>query len=130
MGEGQGARGTFELDEELMAKVASAAILEQISDEDRNGLVAKAVEHLMTPASSRLYPGLRLTPVQEAFDLGVETAARQIIYRYIQENPVVKERIIALVAQAFDKIMEPEFREAAAEKMADGLVAALSGERS
>lgn len=90
------------LDPESLAHIVQKAVLDSITPEARDQLLADAIKNLLTipndtrPAYDRNGPGPK-SPLQESFELAVRSAAAKVVRETIENDPKVAEAIRAVV---------------------------------
>lgn len=94
----------IELGPEQVKEFVQAAIMDSISAESRDAIVAKAVESLITPRESTYGFRKNSTPLQEAFDGAVQSAARQIVQERLEVDTVMQKAILDVVSPVLAEI--------------------------
>lgn len=92
---------------ELLGK----AILESLSQDSRDQIITAAVKHLNEPSSG--YGSDRKTPLQRAFDQGVERLTHSLIEDVLKESDhyqQVRSEVAALIAQFPSVESDPELK--------------------
>lgn len=101
----------FSIDATAMKTVVSKAIMESISQEQRDVILEQAVAKLITP--TKVNTGYRTedgpSPLQEAFDRAVVQAANTAVRELIEERPEFQTKVRAAVADAIDKLIEGDY---------------------
>lgn len=93
-----------------LTPIVGKAILETISQEQRDLLVQQAVEHLIDPQKRKERFGSDTqtdSRLVEVFKEQVELIARGLVREYLQEE-TNKERLMEVVRNAFEKIVDSE----------------------
>ena len=77
------------INDETMQAIASRAILEGIGEEQKLSLVEQAIQYLITtPATDRYSTVKPPTPLQEAFNAGVQRASRAVVDELLKEEEI------------------------------------------
>jgi hypothetical protein len=111
--------------EEKWGELVGAAVLSQITEQDRNSLVAAAIRKLLEPESGGGY-GNKRTPLQIAFEDAVRAKATQICAEYVEAN--AKDKIRSVLSDALDRAFDGEKRDLLVRNIADAVVKVLSGD--
>lgn len=101
----------IELSEENLKSVVSEAIMNSLSLEQRNVLIQNAISYLLTPTSNSLYDQKK-SPMQEAFNNAISQVAREVVTEEMKSNSEIKLKIKELMANAIEKMFEPEAQNA------------------
>lgn len=121
---------TINITPEALAPVVSAAILQHLSTEERDGLITQALQYLVTPPKPA--PGsygrdVPETPLQQALRIGVANAARQVIDEVIADSGLVKQIRDVLQPQVAGMLADHGgMREAVVTGIANALAAQFS----
>lgn len=112
----------LELSDEQIQSAVSAAILQGISQENRDVLIKSAIEHLITPPNKESYQtSPSPSPLQAAFNHAVSDIARNMCHEELKKDSAVKEKIREIIAKAVEKMTLNE------EKIAAELANAITG---
>lgn len=114
------------LSDSQLKEVVAAAIVAQLTPENREKLIAEAIKNLISPDSSKFSGGT--SPLQEAFKYAIQATARELIEKRLAEDDTVKTALNAIITDALKAVLTTN-REKAVEKMADSLSTFLSGSR-
>lgn len=76
------------INDETMQAVVSKAILEGISEEQKLSLVEQAVQYLITPPASTAYGAKAPTPLQQAFNEGVQRVSRTVVDELVKDDEI------------------------------------------
>ena len=87
-----------------MREVVSAAILQKLTEEQRNMLIQQAIAALLTPKEKQ-YGGLGETPLQTAFSQAVFDVARDVVKDQITKDPKFVNTLGTIVTMALAKAM-------------------------
>lgn len=83
---------------EAMNALVATAMMQALDQQKRDELIRRAIETLLTPASSNY--GRGKSPLQDAFDMAVQSTAREIISEMLTtEN--VRDQIRTMCGKAF-----------------------------
>jgi len=94
---------------EQMTQLLSTTILDKISKEDRDVLIAKAIEHLLTPAQKDPYYKVNSdTVLTRAFKEAAEFVARQEVVSELKTNEKFKSQMREMLAKVMDKLANDE----------------------
>lgn len=111
----------IKLDNEGLATIATAAIFDSMTQQARDDVVRQALQYLLTPEKNRNTYGVNTTtPLQDAFNAGIRTAAFRAVEEKIQNDPEVQNHIYGLLGPLLNSAMEAE-----AEDWNSGLADAL-----
>lgn len=97
----------LKFDAEFMSQVVSKAILDGISQDQRDALLAAAVEALVTPKRTT-YGMTPKTPIQEAFESAAEIACRQIAHETLTQDARFMDRVRELTREAIERALSAE----------------------
>lgn len=97
----------------------SQALMEALGEEQRNALIQKAIENLMTPAKDN-YGRATTTALEDAFSFAVQQTAREIINKELTNDDGFKAKIRAVIVDATDKFLV-ENREATVNELSNSL---------
>lgn len=113
------------IDPEQISEFVQAAILDAISTEARDAIVAKAVEALITPKES--VHGFRktATPLQDAFDMAVRGAAITIARERIDNDPEMQAAVLRMVSPVLAEIAKGTY-DGLPERIGEGVGAAVT----
>lgn len=99
----------IKLDAEAMAAVASTAIFEQMSEENRNLVLQQALQHLLSPMKQERYSSTPpKSPLQEAFELAIRQAAFTAVKEKIENDPELQAKIQELLGPLINSAMSAE----------------------
>ncbi len=101
----------LKFDQQLMSQIVSKAILEGVSAEQRDTLLAAAVDALITPERGS-YGVKPKTPIQEAFEAAAKNACHQVAAQMIAEDPQFMQTVRDLTREAIDKALSADTWEA------------------
>lgn len=97
----------IKLDPEAVASIASAAILQSLSAEQRDEVIKQAVSALLRPDEGRGF-GSGKTPLQKAFDSAIANAAYRVVQEHIANVPEVEEAILKLLGPVLNGIVKEQ----------------------
>lgn len=102
------------LTEDQMADLIQAAILEKIGPEQRDRLIAQALEFLVKPTTTRIDP-LRpgadkpISPLMQAFQMAMNRAMQSVVEEMVVQNPEVLAKVHSMVGEVVtDFLTKPE----------------------
>lgn len=117
------------VDDSAMKSLVAKSIVDSLTPEMREKLIADAVTACLTaPADGSSY-GRKRSPLQQAFDSAVDDAARKYATEIISEDTAFKEQLRNLFEDVSRKIFENEAREQMVSGVADTIVRALTKDR-
>lgn len=102
----------LKLDSEAAASIASAAIFQSLSEDQRDNVIQQAIQYLLTPQPQN--PGttygarVSKTPLQLAFEQALTVAAYKAVADAVQNDPGVKENIDRLMSPIINQALEVE----------------------
>lgn len=113
----------IDLPEELVKKVASEAILNAITEDQRQTLIRDAVAYLLTP-EDRGY-GRRESPITLAFHDGVRSVAIRVAMDMFEKDETIKTKIRELLNEALEKVMNAN-RDKTVERLANAITEGMA----
>lgn len=118
----------FKFNEDAMRQIVSAAIIQQLTQEDKDHIIAQAIAFLNTTPDRRYDYGEKpKTRLQEAFNIAMGQMVYRVCNEYVAEHPEFRAAIVkqceAVAAQAI--AMDPEL----VGEIAKQLSAAITGWR-
>ena len=117
--------GSIQFDPATMNQIVSKAIIESISDEQRDLIIQQAVNSLLKAPPRSGYGVEPQTPIQAAFDNAVSMAAMKIAHDFVAENEQLKDKVRALLAQSAEVLLADEYSEFG-QKMRKGIAAVMA----
>jgi hypothetical protein len=105
---------------EMLKQIASEAILNAISPEQRDTLVRNAVAYLVTPPENRSY-GPSYSPITQAFHDGIRSVAIRIAMEMFEKDETVRLKIRELLNEALEKVMVAN-REKTVQRIGEAIV--------
>lgn len=118
----------LQINDDALKAIVTKAILDTISAEQRDILLKSALEHLMAPGDPSSFGKRAPSPLERAFQSGVERYAYRLIEERLENDPAWKAAIDGLLTEAWAKFVG-EKRTEMAEKLSSALGRALLGER-
>lgn len=97
----------IKLDTDAAASIASAAILQSLSEENKQAMIQQALQYLMTPERDRGY-GLSKSPMQNAFDSALHQAAHKVVQDHIASLPEVETAITDLLGPLLNGVVKKQ----------------------
>jgi hypothetical protein len=114
------------IETDQVKELVSAAIMQGITTDQRNILIKSAIEYLITPPKKENFYGRDpVSPLQEAFNNGIYTAAQVIAREVVASDPAVQEKIRALLNDALVNVFETH-REQTIDSLASAITAGLA----
>lgn len=118
------------VDDSAMKSLVAKAIVDSLSPEAREKLIADAVTQTLTkPETDRNQYGSKRSPLQQAFDYAVEGEARKYAAEVIAADGQFKEQLRKLFEDVSKKVFETEGREKMVDDIASTIVRALTKDR-
>jgi hypothetical protein len=117
----------LKFDEGQMRAIVTKAILEGIETQQRDLIIQKALEHLLSPANPNSYNDKR-SKLEEAFETAVRGAMAKIATEELAK-PENTERIRTLFAGVVEKAFSEEGQVFMRDKMVEALAGAMRKER-
>lgn len=115
----------IEFDEDGLKDLVSGWVLQQMSGDQREAVLASAIKHLITePTGNYGYKGA--SPLQAAFNLAVERVMHEVAREMLAEDPHVRASIRELIGQAFTKWLSEYGNDHMREGLVDAIVRGLS----
>jgi hypothetical protein len=109
----------LKLSDEQLNGVIAGAVLQAMTPEARQELLAKAVGSLLTPKKESWQKDAK-SPLQEAFERAVFSVAHDVCREELKNDTVVREKVRGMVVAAVEKAMLNQ------EKIVENLAARLS----
>lgn len=116
------------IDKEAVDEFVAAAIMNQITQEQRDKVIAQAVEGLMRKTTSGYGQYDRRTVLQVAFDGAAAVAARQIVEKEF-EKPEVQAAISEILSPLIMKLCEGDY-DGLADRIGEGVASWLRERKS
>jgi len=115
--------------DERLNEIVAAAVLQAMSQESREQLIAQSIRYLITKSGGNSYSAAK-SPLEEAFQAGI----RQAAYKYVEElfkDPAhpIHEAISKLVEEAYTQVFNGDGREKLKDKIATSIGSAIAGDR-
>lgn len=110
----------IKIDPEVLREIVAAAIMAQIGTDGRDRLIEAAIKSLLTPVKSS-YGDESSSPLDDAFRIAVDQAARQMCREYV-ERPEVQAQLQVKLAQALPVLLESLY---AGEELATALALSI-----
>lgn len=113
------------LDDENMKALIAKAIMDTLTVERREELLKASIVKLLETKRGNTYDGR--SELQIAFDYAVVSVAQQVAFKELAEDGGLKEKVRALMVDAWDRMAGGESREKLVQKVAEGMERALKG---
>jgi hypothetical protein len=89
--------GTINVNDDLVKDVAAAAILNAISQADREQLISNAIKQLLVKKNTGYYREDAMSAVESAFYNAVKTQAETMIHKMVREDEELQSRIAEMI---------------------------------
>jgi hypothetical protein len=99
---------SLDLDDGQLQKLLSTSLLQSLTQEKKEQLLAQSLDHLVSSTVEKDYSGRNVTvksPISQAFNQTVQNYAQELVNEYIK-NDTVKKHIENLVSKGMTKWME------------------------
>ncbi len=117
----------IKIDEKLVRDVVSSAIMNSLSQDQRNTLITNAVAFLIAPPAQTGYGGSRQpSPLESAFNDAMRHQASKVASEMLENNSEVKEKLHGLIAEAMQKLFTDN-RDATIDKIVRAVAEGISG---
>ena len=118
------------IDADGMQALVAKAVFDGLTGEKREALLQGAIKSLLeTPrGNERNYYGTKVSPLQEAFNRAIETAAQQHAIKFLAEDADFQDRLKKLFADVADKLFTDN-RDATVDGIVKVITTALSKDR-
>lgn len=94
------------IDEKLVREVVAGAIMNSLSQEQRNTLITNAVAYLLGPGEERGYGrGRSPSPIEQAFNNAIDFEARKVAAEVLTDNADVQTKLRELITEAVESLM-------------------------
>lgn len=99
----------IKIPEAQMQDIVAQAIFKTLDENARATIIQDAITHLITKPTKKDYYGPEpKSPLQQAFHNAVSFAANKLIREQIEADSAIKEKILALFAEAMTKAFETD----------------------
>jgi hypothetical protein len=115
------------LDDEAMKAIITKSIMDSLTPERREALIAEAIKGLLNAETGSGYN--RRTKLQEAFDWAVQTVARDVAMSELAKDEGIKTKIREMFMAGWEKATTGEAGEKMAEKIGYAIEKAITGDR-
>ena len=109
----------LDIPQEQFGSLVGAAVMQAITQENRDTLIQEAIQHLLSPSDNSYY-GRKRSPLQAAFDHAVEQKAREFIGQTLDE--MLAGKIKSIAEEALLKAFSDDRRDKLINNMADAIV--------
>lgn len=80
----------IKIDSDAVASIAATAVFDALNEETREGVLKDAIKYLLTPDQSRnAFGSTKLTPLQNAFNDAIRSAAFKVVREKVENDPEV-----------------------------------------
>jgi hypothetical protein len=106
---------------EQFGELVGAAVMAQISGENRDAILKEAICELLTPQSGGGYSKAS-SPMQRAFNQAVEQYARKFVADQLESNTDMSQQLHSVVIEAVSRVFNnPESRESLVGKISTAI---------
>jgi hypothetical protein len=116
----------IKLDGTAVAELASAAIFQSLSEQQRESVLKQAVEALLTPDKNHHSTAYGKTALQQAFEQAIRQAAYNAVHEKIAQDPEVRAKIDELLGPLLLAAVDAESSEYR-DSLADAIGNAIGG---
>jgi hypothetical protein len=114
------------LNDDQLRAVIAGAVLQTLTPENRETILAAAVANLLTPQKES-WQRQASSPLQDAFNAAITNVAREICHAMVKEDETIRAQIRGLIAKAVEKAFaDPD---AIADRLANNLGDLLARDR-
>lgn len=117
------------LNDELVKAATAKAVLEMVTPESRDAMIADAIKALLTPVKSPYGSREATSPLQDAFNSAVRSFAEKTIEKHVMEDPTFHSAVKQTVLAAIERAFTGENAETMIQNMAKAVLAAFEPKR-
>ena len=117
----------LDIPEDQFGALVGAAVMQIVTQENRDALIKEAIAHLLAPSEVHSYGARKRSPLQAAFDFAVQERAREFISQTLDEK--LKEQVKAVVEEALMKAFDIERRHKLIDNIADAIAKGFAVDR-
>ncbi len=117
------------LDDDAMRGIITKAIVDSLTPERREALIAAAIKELLEKDSSASRYGSSKTKLQSIFDMAALDVAREVARDVMSKDEAIKEKIRQLFYEGWTKATGPEGCDKLIENIANSIHKGIVGER-
>jgi hypothetical protein len=119
----------IKIEQDKVQEIISQAILRELGSEQRDLLIAQAIQYLLKEQQAGSgYSSRKFIPLHDAFNNAVANSARQIAHDYIHNNAEVQQKLKELLTEAMDRVFVAK-RETIVEAIATAVIRGFERER-
>lgn len=100
----------IKFDQAALQGMVEKWVMEQMTEETRNQVLAQAVKYLMTTPNTNYGP--RESPLQQAFNRAIETVMYQVARDLIENNEEVKDKLTAMMGESMTIFLQTSYHDA------------------
>lgn len=115
----------FSLDDNAMKDLIAKSIIDTLTPERREALIADAIKQLLASKSGDRYDAR--SHLQVAFDLAVAQIAQKVAFEELSKDGGLKVKIRDLMVAGWERMASGENHEKLVSRIADSLTRAISG---
>lgn len=116
---------SLNIDDENMKALIAKAIMDTLTVDAREKLIGEAIKNLLTSKRGNSYDSR--SELQVAFDSAVVSVAQQVAFQELTKDDALKDKVRALMVDAWERMAGGEKREILVGKIAEGMERALKG---
>lgn len=123
----EGPQVEIKFDQAALTTLVEKWVMEQMTEETRDAVMAQAVRHLMTAPNSSYGP--RESPLQMAFNSSIEQVMRKVALDIIEGSEEIKTKVHELMGQALETFLHDTWEDKKGpfvKTMADAFASAFS----
>lgn len=105
----------IEIKDEQLHTLVSAAILQMLSPEKREELVAQGIANLLK-GNTNSYD--KRSELERIFQQSLEHVTREIMRKLVAEDPVIMEKLTSVVTEGVNKVFADSHRDKLVERVA------------
>ena len=109
----------LDIPQEQFGSLVGAAVMQAITQENRDTLIQEAIQHLLSPSKDTYY-GRTRSPLQAAFDYAVEQKAKEFIGKTLDE--MLAGKIKSITEEALLKAFADDRRDKLINNIADAIL--------
>lgn len=116
------------LNDDAMRQIISKAILDSLTPERREEIIATAVANLLSEKTNPNSYNSK-TKLQGAFDYAVQNIAQSVAIKELSEDGALRDKMQKLMLDAWEKMTTGDAYSALVEKVANAMSKGISGDR-
>jgi uncharacterized membrane-anchored protein YjiN (DUF445 family) len=112
----------IKIEQEKVQAIISQAILKELGENQRDMLIAQAIEYLLKEqASGSGYSSTKFIPLHQAFNSAVAHSAQKVARELVENDEQIQAKLKALLTEAMEKVFN-EKRETMVDSMAAAFI--------